>query len=148
MGNEIDAQLKGLGLAAWNEDVALELGHILTGLARARDLPVVINIRDAGRCFFHASLPGSSAQNDNWARRKSNLALYMGRASMAVTLDFRAKGRELSSEGLSEADYALSGGAVPLRLGSAMVAVATVSGLPEREDHDLVVEALGQLIRA
>ena len=148
MGNEIDTELAGLGLQAWNEDVAQELGHILSGLARARDLPVVINIRDAGRCFFHAALPGSSAQNDNWARRKSNLALYMGRASMAVTLEFRAKGRELSSEGLSEADYALSGGAVPLRLGAAMVAVATVSGLPEREDHDLVIEALGQLIRA
>ncbi|MCW1919318.1 heme-binding protein [Rhodobacter sp. KR11] len=148
MGQDIDTELAGLGLQAWGEDVALELGHLLLGLARARDLPVVIDIRDAGRSFFHAALPGSSAQNDNWARRKSNLALYMGRASMAVTLDFRAKGRDLATEGLSEADYALSGGAVPLRLGGAMVAVATVSGLPEMEDHRLVVEALGQLIRA
>ncbi|NBZ86165.1 heme-degrading domain-containing protein [Stagnihabitans tardus] len=144
---ELEAELSALSLSAWDEDVALELGHILVSLARERDLPVVIDIRDANRCFFHAALPGSAAQNDNWARRKSNLALYTGKASLVVKQVFAAKGRTLADEGLSEADHAMSGGAVPVKLGAAMVAVATVSGLPDVEDHRLVVEALGQLAR-
>jgi len=64
---------------------------------------------------------------------------------MAATLQFRAQGRGLESEGLTEADHALSGGAVPLKVGTAMVAVATVSGLPELDDHRLVVEVLKKL---
>jgi uncharacterized protein (UPF0303 family) len=143
---EVEAELATLGLINWNEEVALELGYILLGLARERDLPVVIDIRDAGRCFFHAALPGSAANNDNWARRKSNTALIMGRASLVVGMMNATKGRTLDDDGLSHADYADHGGAVPLRLGAAMVAVATVSGLPQLDDHRLVVEGLRALI--
>lgn len=142
---EIEAELAGLTLTEWSEEVALEVGHILIELARLRELPVVIDIRDAGRCFFHAALPGSAALNDNWARRKSNVALATGRASLVIGLKNRAKGTTLADDGLSAADHADHGGAVPLKLGTAMVAVATVSGLPEVEDHLLVVEALRQL---
>lgn len=144
---ELESELSSLSLGTWGEDVALELGHILVSLARERDLPVVIDIRDGNRCFFHAGLPGSAAQNDNWARRKSNLALYTGKASLLVTQAFAAKGRTLEDEGLSPTDYATSGGAVPIKLGATMVAVATVSGLPAVEDHRLVVEALRLLVR-
>lgn len=144
---EIESELAGLALSHWDEDVAMELGHILVELARSRDLPVVINIRDAGRTYFHAGLPGSAATNDNWARRKSNTALMTGRASLVVGMANAAKGRSLADEGLALADYADHGGAVPLRLGLAMVAVATVSGLPQVEDHNLVVEGLKQLAR-
>lgn len=143
---DYEAELAGLSLAAWNEDVALALGQILVEIARARDLPVVIDIRDAGRCFFHAALPGSAANNDNWARRKSNVALVMGRASLLIGMANAAKGRSLAEDGLDPLTHADHGGAVPLRVGGAMVAVATVSGLPQVEDHRLVVEALKRLI--
>jgi len=142
---EVEAELAGLGLKSWNEEMALELGIILVGLARERDLPVVINIRDAGRTYFHAALPGSVANNDNWARRKSNTALATGRASLVVGMTNAARGRSLAEDGLSGTDYADHGGAVPLKLGSAMVAVATVSGLPQLDDHRLVIEGLRAL---
>jgi uncharacterized protein (UPF0303 family) len=141
----LEEEAAHLILPRFDEAVALQLGRILTEIAAGK--PVVINIRNAHRCFFHAALPGSQANNDNWARRKSNVALMMGAASMLVTLRYRDRQRTLASDGLAEADYALSGGAVPVRVaGTGMVAVATVSGLPETEDHALVVQALESLM--
>jgi uncharacterized protein (UPF0303 family) len=92
-------------------------------------------------------LPGSSGNNDNWARRKSNVALLMDQASLIVGMKNAERGRTLATEGLSEADYADHGGAVPVRVaGAGVVAVATVSGLPQVEDHRLVVEGIKALL--
>lgn len=144
---ELEAEEARLILPTFDETVALRLGIALMNLAQVRNLPVVINIRNATRCFFHASLPGASANNDNWARRKGNTALVMGRASLIVGLSNAARSRTLAFDGLSEADHADSGGAVPLRVaGAGIVAVATVSGLPQVEDHRLVVEAITAML--
>lgn len=144
---ELEAQEASLLLPAFDETIACRLGGILVNLAQIRNLPVVINIRSANRTFFHAALPGSAANNDNWARRKSNTALLMGRASLIIGMKNAANGRSLATDGLPEADYADHGGAVPLRVkGAGMVAVATVSGLPQVEDHKLVVAGIEALL--
>jgi uncharacterized protein (UPF0303 family) len=144
---DLEAEAARLILPAFDETVAWHLGSLLVNLAQVRGLPVVINIRSAGRVFFHAALPGSSANNDNWARRKSNTALLMGQASLIVGMKNAAKGRSLATDGLPEADYAEHGGAVPLAVrGAGVVAVATVSGLPQVEDHKLVVEGILALL--
>lgn len=144
---ELEAEEARLILPGFDETVACRLGAALVTLAQLRNLPVVINIRSTGRIYFHAALPGSSANNDNWARRKSNTALMMGRASLIVGMKNAERGRSVASEGLAEADYADHGGAVPLRVaGAGIVAVATVSGLPSVEDHRLVVEAITALM--
>ena len=141
----IAAEAETLILPRFDETTALQLGAILLDLSQG--LPVVINIRNAHRTFFHAALPGSQANNDNWARRKSNTALMMGRASMAVGLRNAERNQTLSRDGLSDADYSDSGGAVPIRVaGVGMVAVATVSGLPQEEDHRLVVRGIAALM--
>jgi uncharacterized protein (UPF0303 family) len=60
-------------------------------------------------------------------------------------------GRLLEQSGLSfgarynlpEEDYAAHGGCFPIQVaGTGIVGAVTVSGLPQREDHNLVVEAL------
>jgi uncharacterized protein (UPF0303 family) len=49
----------------------------------------------------------------------------------------------LEKFGLPVADYAAHGGSFPLAVaGAAVVGSVTVSGLPQRADHELVVEAL------
>jgi uncharacterized protein (UPF0303 family) len=140
---QLAAELAPLTLPGFSETVALRLGAILVAIAQAEAMPVVINIRSASRTFFHAALPGSTAANDNWARRKSNLVLYTGLASMIVRLRFQASGRTLEIEGLSATDYADAGGGVPVIVADAgPVAVCTVSGLPQEADHALVVRGL------
>ena len=142
---DLVAEAAELDLPQFDEDTAWRLGLLLAGLAKG--LPVVIDIRTADRTLFHASLPGSAPLNDLWARRKSNTALRFHKASLLVGLRHREKAETLARHGLDPADYADHGGAVPIRVqGTGVVAVATVSGLPEVEDHQLVVRGIRALI--
>lgn len=143
----LEAEAARLNFRSFTDETALALGETLVQMARQDRLPVVINIRTANRTLFHAALPGSAANNDNWARRKSNTALMFGAASLLVGTRHREKGETLAKHGLDTADYADHGGAVPVVVaGVGMVAVATVSGLPQVEDHRLVVRALEAMI--
>ncbi len=142
-------ECNALMFPAFSEDTALQLGAILVAYAQADHLPIVINIRTATRTLFHAALPGSAGLNDLWARRKSNTALLAQEPSFVVGTRHREKGESLAKHGLDPADYADHGGAVPILVaGVGMVAVATVSGLPQAADHALVVRALRQLLDA
>jgi uncharacterized protein (UPF0303 family) len=54
------------------------------------------------------------------------------------------QGRQLDAgHGVDPADYAPHGGAFPIRIRDVgVVGVVTVSGLPQADDHALVVEAV------
>jgi uncharacterized protein (UPF0303 family) len=144
---ELEAEAAGLVLDSFDESTALRLGNILVDLALAEDMPVVIDIRTSDRTLFHAGLPGSAPLNDLWAQRKSNTTLRFHEASLLVGTRHRDKGESLAKHGLDTSDYADHGGAVPIRVkGVGVVAVATVSGLPQVEDHQLVVRGIRALM--
>jgi uncharacterized protein (UPF0303 family) len=53
------------------------------------------------------------------------------------------KQSSLEARGLPNADYAGHGGSFPIRVQNAgLIGAVTVSGLPQRVDHESVVEAL------
>ena len=140
---ELETEFARLDLDRFDEDAALRLGQILVELASTGKMPVVINIRTADRTLFHAALPGSAPLNDLWARRKSNVALMFQLPSLLVGQQHKAKDEALARHGLRAEDYADNGGAVPIQVrGAGVVAVATVSGLPQVEDHKLVVRGI------
>ncbi len=144
---ELEAEYAELTLPRFDELAALRLGQILVDLALAEELPVVIDIRTADRTLFHAGLPGSTPVNDRWARRKSNSALMFQLPSLLVGRRNAARDETLARHGLASDDYADAGGAVPIRVvGVGIVAVATVSGLPQVEDHKLVVRGIRALM--
>ena len=144
---ELEAQAARLILPRFAEAEAWWLGSWLVQAAQDRKLPIAINIRTPDRTLFHASLPGASPANDLWARRKSNAAFLEQRASLIVRLRLEAKGQTMERHGTSPADYAASGGAVPIVVaGVGMIAAATVSGLPDVEDHALVVDGILALL--
>ncbi len=133
----------------FTEDTALALGLRLVELARAGNLPVVIDIRSASRSYFHAALPGSAPLNDLWAQRKSATTLLFHEASLLVGVRHREKGETLAKHGLSSDAYADHGGAVPIVVeGVGMVACVTVSGLPQVEDHRLAVRGIEAVLKA
>lgn len=144
---DLEAEAAELVFPAFDEAAAVRLGLHLLDLARAESLPVVIDIRTPDRTLFHAALPGSAPLNDLWARRKSNTALKFHEASLLVGTRHRERGESLAKHGLDTADHADHGGAVPIRVRAVgVVAVATVSGLPQVEDHRLVVRAIRALL--
>jgi uncharacterized protein (UPF0303 family) len=123
---------------------AWRLGSLLVELATERGLPVAIDIRRGTQQLFHAALAGSTADNDAWIERKVRVVERYGASSYLVGRRLAAKGQVLdASQGVDPARFAAHGGAFPVRVVNAgVVAVVTVSGLPQAEDHALVVEAI------
>ncbi len=140
--SELADQAKSVIYPRFDEKIALDLGQRMANIALTEGLGIVVNIRTANRTLYHAATPNSAALNDLWARRKSNTALMTGKASLTVGIENRAKGRSLHDDGLNHSDYAEHGGAVPVVVAGALVAVATVSGLPQLDDHALVIRAM------
>jgi uncharacterized protein (UPF0303 family) len=93
------------------------------------------------------ALPGVTPDNVQWVRRKRNLVLRYFRSSYAIGLDLKAKGKTVADNGLLDADYAPHGGSFPINVkGTGCIGSVTVSGLPQRDDHNLVVEALALML--
>ena len=141
---ELVAQEAELQHDGFDEDVAWALGVALVEEARRRGAGVVIDIELAGRQLFHAALPGTVADNDEWIRRKGNVVRRFGHSSLHVGQLCRDQGTTLEDKyAVPSADYAAHGGAFPLLVrGVGPVGVVAVSGLPQLEDHDLVVTVL------
>lgn len=140
----VEAEERELVLDSFDNDDALELGLALVEKARARQLPVAIDIERCGQRLFHAALPGSAPDNDAWIERKKRLVRRTFRSSYATGLRLRVQQRTLAETMyLDERRYAPHGGCVPVVVrGVGFVGTVTVSGLPQREDHELAVEAL------
>jgi uncharacterized protein (UPF0303 family) len=144
----IAMQERELRLSRLDAHVAWELGVRLRALAEERGLAVVIDVRRFGQPLFYAALEGTTPDNLEWVRRKSNVVARFHRSSYAVGLGLEKKNTSLTeSQGLPQADYATHGGSFPLNVeGAGVVGSVTVSGLPQRADHELVVEALCGLL--
>nr|WP_314844034.1 heme-degrading domain-containing protein [uncultured Microbacterium sp.] len=126
---------------------AWELGSSIADRAIAGDLPVAIDVRTPAGILFHASMPGATADNDVWVAKKAAAAQRFETSSALLEARVENGGRDMYEAGwLDPAVYAIAGGAVPVRVaGVGVVAIATVSGLPSADDHDLVVESIRAL---
>jgi len=142
------AQEAALQFPAFDDDTAWELGKLLVETARGRSLPIAIDIRRGERQLFHASMPGASADNDQWIIRKTRTVSHFGHSSFYLGNLLKSSGKSLSERFfLSETEFAAHGGCFPIIVrGCGMIGTVAVSGLPQEEDHQLVVECLGIVI--
>jgi uncharacterized protein (UPF0303 family) len=140
----IALQERELQLSRLDAQTAWELGSRLRTMAEERKLAVVIDIRRFGQPLFYAAMDGTTPDNVEWVRRKSNVVARFLNSSYVAGIKEKMKNQSLiESQGLALADYATHGGSFPLAVtGAGVVGSATVSGLPQRADHELVVEAL------
>ncbi|MGT2471221.1 heme-degrading domain-containing protein [Paraburkholderia terrae] len=140
----IAAQEHSLVFPHFDADTAWQLGTYLHEVAKARGLAIAIDIRTFGQPMFFSLLEGATPDNVNWARRKGNTVAHFRRSSYAIGLKLQQSNATLTDKhSLPDADYASHGGAFPLTVkGAGVIGSVTVSGLPQRGDHELVVEAL------
>jgi uncharacterized protein (UPF0303 family) len=140
----IARQEKELILAHFDSEVAWQLGLRVRELAVSRRHSVAIEVRRFGQQLFYSGLAGAVPDNAEWIRRKSNTDQRFHRSSYAIGLELLQKKSNLSDRyGLSTLDYVADGGSFPLTVTNAgVIGALTVSGLPQRQDHELVVEAL------
>jgi uncharacterized protein (UPF0303 family) len=141
---KIAVQERELRLPRLDAQVAWELGLKIRSMAMERGLTLVVDVRRFGQPLFYAALSGTSPDNSEWVRRKSNVVARFHRSSYRVGLTQKQKGATLfERQGLPVIDYAADGGSFPMHVeGAGVVGSVTVSGLPQRDDHNLVVEAL------
>ena len=133
-----------LQFAEFNELTAWRIGSQLVEQVLQKKLPVTIDITRGEHQLFHASLPGTSADNDEWVKRKVRLVYRFGHSSFYMGQLLASKGRSLEEAYLlPESQYAPHGGCFPVMVkGTGMVGTLTVSGLPQQDDHELVVQAI------
>ena len=145
---QIAQQERELELSRFDAQIAWELGSRLRAMAAERGLAVVIDVRRFGQPLFYAAMDGTTPDNVEWVRRKSNVVARFHHSSYVAGLKEKRKNQTLTeSQGLPIADYATHGGSFPLRVaGAGVVGSVTVSGLPQRADHELVIEALCALL--
>lgn len=138
------AEFDELQFDSFSFDDAWRIGQDLVAAGRRANLPIAIDVTLNGQTLFHAGLPGSSPDNDQWIARKNRVASRFHKSSYYIATLLKQKEKTIEEAyGLPRSDYAASGGAVPIRVrGVGVVGTATVSGLRDFEDHAMVADAL------
>lgn len=146
----IRRQEQALQFSAFDNDAALAIGNRIVEQAKADKVAVTVDVSvNRNPLFFHA-MAGTSPNNVDWIRRKSNLVNRTGHASFYVHTDAVAKGLDYDNlPTFDPKDYAAHGGSFPIVVkGTGQIGTITVSGLAGVDDHAMVVRALKWYLKA
>ncbi|TBN56591.1 heme-degrading domain-containing protein [Glaciihabitans arcticus] len=140
----IEEQQERLQFITFTHDDAWRLGSLIVGLGQERSLGITIDITKGDQQVFHAAMPGTTADNDDWIARKIRTVRRYAASSFLVGRRHVLAGTNFNEvTGLPLSLYAAHGGSFPIVIRDAgLVGTVTVSGLPQADDHALVVEAL------
>jgi uncharacterized protein (UPF0303 family) len=126
----------------------LEIGEIAKSFGTQRGLPIAVEVRIGDWIIYHASLPGSTSENQWWIDRKARVVLLKHHSTLYERVSAQERGVDWHSENnLLDETHAIHGGGLPLITKSeGFVGVLLVSGLPQVEDHLLGVEVLTEFL--
>ena len=133
-----------LQFVSFDETTAWQLGSQIVERAQREGLPIVIDILRGSHQLFHAGLSGSSADNDEWVKRKARTVYRFEHSSFYIGQLLKSKKQTMEKNYLvSESEVAPHGGSFPIIVkGTGVIGAITVSGLPQEEDHRVVVEGI------
>ncbi len=141
---KIAEQEQRLVFEKFDEATAFAIGSAIRERALKEGFGIVVDIRTFDRPLFYAALPGSTGSNPDWARRKINVVKRFLKSTYRMVLEQQRPDRTFKvGEGIDISDYVLAGGGFPVTVkGAGIIGVIAVSGLPERQDHGVIVDAL------
>ena len=141
-------QEEALQFTAFTNDTAVEVGLRLVDAARQERMGVTVDVCRNGQQLFHCALPGTSLDNDEWIKRKNRVVNRFGHSSYYMGMTYASKNTTIQESSLLDPTrYAAHGGAFPVIIkGVGVVGTITVSGLPQQEDHQLVVRVLADYL--
>lgn len=133
----------------FDQTTAWIIGLNLKELCERNGVCVAIEIRLNRDTVFFYAMPGTTPSNRDWARRKRNTVELLHQSSYAVGLALAKEQSNLhSSMGLNPRDFASHGGSFPIYVqGVGCVGAVTISGLPQRQDHNYVVTVLSNFLK-
>ena len=126
----------------------LEIGEIAKSFGTQRGLPIAVEVRIGDWIIYHASLPGSTSENQWWIDRKARVVLLKHHSTLYERVSAQERGVDWHSENnLLDETHAIHGGGLPLiTKDKGFVGVLLISGLPQVEDHLLGVEVLTEFL--
>src|SRR5690348_9005826 len=137
-----------LQFSEFTNETAWDVGNRLVEAARMSQKAITVDICRNGQQLFHYALPGTSADNDEWIRRKNRVVNRFGHSSFYMGNLYKSKNTTIQDSALLDhREYAPHGGSFPVivkRVG--VIGTITVSGLPQQEDHELVVSVLSEYL--
>jgi len=141
-------EARTLMLPSLTQAEAIEIGEIAKAIGMDRTLPIAIEVRLKEWIVFHASLPGSTPNNDNWIARKARVTMATGNSTMFERVLAEEQGINwYESKGLPEETHAIHGGALALNVtGLGLTGILLISGLPQVQDHLLGVEVIAEFL--
>jgi uncharacterized protein (UPF0303 family) len=146
----IKRQEEALQFTSFDNDAALTIGNKIVEMAKADKVAVTVDVSvNRNPLFFHA-MAGTSPNNADWIRRKSNLVNRTGHASFFTHTQAVERGQDFNNlPTFDSKDFAAHGGSFPIVVkGTGQVGTITVSGLAGVDDHALVVRALKWYLKA
>jgi uncharacterized protein (UPF0303 family) len=137
-----------LQFSAFTNDTAFAVGMRLVEAARREGKSITIDVCRNGQQLFHCALPDTSMDNDEWIKRKNRVVNRFGHSSFYMGQECAVQGTTLEERMLVDPrEYAAHGGAFPVIVkGVGVVGTITVSGLPQREDHEFVVRMIADYL--
>ena len=127
---------------------AIEIGEIAKSFGVIRDLPIAVEVRLGDWIIYHASLPGSTVENQGWIDRKARVVMLKHHSTMYERVNAQERGIDWHKENnLLDETHAIHGGGLPLiTKDQGFVGVLLISGLPQVEDHLLGVKVLTEFL--
>lgn len=139
---------KSLQLDYFDYQFSWQLGCALRTEAESRALPISITIAHGSDLVFSILMPGATSDNLAWAARKRAVAHRFHKSSLAIKIEAAEKGYDFNQMfRVPREEFVASGGAFPLILrGGTLIGTVAVSGMPDIEDHAIVVRGLRQVL--
>lgn len=132
----------------FNEDIAWQLGSIIYERAKLDSLPIVIEIKKFDQTLFLAARSGVTFDHHDWIRRKCNTVQRFLRSSYRLGHELFIEKLDITQRyNLPAYDYTSAGGGFPVIVKNVgVIGSITISGLPEREDHQLIIDILADYL--
>ncbi len=133
----------------FSNDDAFELGTLMVHEARAKKLPIAIDISVACCEIFRHSLTGASPNNDKWLLRKKNMVYYAQKSTLRTGTELRLINKDMIHNWrLDPTEYSVAGGGFPINLiDTGFIGSICVSGLPDLDDHQFIIDCLEKYLK-
>lgn len=139
-----DKVLKKIELDSFNNKLGLEIGLTIVNLAKEKNQNIAVQVERLNHVIFLYLDDKLPADKHNWLRRKANVVKNFEESSLSVKNDLLDGNMTLEGTfALNPNDFLAKGGSLPIFVKNAgMVAIVTVSGLSDEDDHKIIIEAL------
>ena len=131
-------------LDSFNNRLGMEMGLAIIDLAKKKNKNIAVQVERLNHIIFLYVDENLPADKHDWLKRKANVSKRFEQSSLSVKNDLVNGNMTLKETfALDDKEYLAKGGSIPVFVKNAgMIAIITVSGLHDEEDHKIIIDAL------